>query len=79
MPIPKLSEEKQVGDGVIRYNVEARTIVDKYSSFKAQLGGMPVVSSKGYCNKEKVVTGKSSHYDVTQIKQISYWCKDIKY
>ncbi|KAH1031502.1 hypothetical protein J1N35_043676 [Gossypium stocksii] len=31
MPIPKISEEKQVGDGVIRYYVEAGTVVDKYS------------------------------------------------
>ncbi|MBA0727684.1 hypothetical protein Golax_000652 [Gossypium laxum] len=77
--IPKLSEEKQVGDGVIRYDVEAGTVVDKYSSVKTQLGGMPVVSSKDYCNKEKTITGKSSHYDVTQIKQISYWRRDIKY
>ncbi|MBA0816011.1 hypothetical protein Gohar_000720 [Gossypium harknessii] len=55
------------------------TVVDKYSSVKTQLGGMLVVSSKDYCNKEKAIIGKSSHYDVTQIKQISYWRRDIKY
>ncbi|XWS69599.1 hypothetical protein CRYUN_Cryun04dG0192600 [Craigia yunnanensis] len=71
MVIPKLSEEKQVDDGVTPSDVEVGTVFDESTSVKAPLGGMPVVSGKNYCDREKVVSGNSFQYDETQIRQSS--------
>ncbi|XVF03142.1 hypothetical protein REPUB_Repub04eG0235400 [Reevesia pubescens] len=71
MSIPKLSEEKQVDDGMILSDVEVGTINGESTSVKTPLGGMPVVGGKTYCDREKVISGDSSQYDETQIKQFS--------
>ncbi|XWS23054.1 hypothetical protein CRYUN_Cryun29cG0088700 [Craigia yunnanensis] len=69
MSIAKLSEEKQVDYGMTPSDVEIGTVFDESTSVKTPLGGMPVVSSKNYCDREMVVSGDSSQNDETQIKQ----------
>ncbi|XVE91673.1 hypothetical protein REPUB_Repub01dG0030900 [Reevesia pubescens] len=71
MSVPKLSKEKQVDDGVIPSDFEVGTVFDKSTSVKTPSGGIPVVSSKNYCDGEKVVSGDSSQYDETQIKSFT--------
>ncbi|XWS34220.1 hypothetical protein CRYUN_Cryun21dG0021800 [Craigia yunnanensis] len=69
MSIPKLSEEKQVDDGITSSDVKVATVFDESTSVKTPLGGMPVVSSKNYCDRENAVSRDSSQNDETQIKQ----------
>ncbi|XP_022727334.1 uncharacterized protein LOC111283165 isoform X2 [Durio zibethinus] len=69
MSMPKLSEEKQVDDGMTPSVVEVETVFDQSSSVKTPLGGMPVVSNKNHCDREKVVSENSSECDETQITQ----------
>ena len=71
MSIPKLSEEKQVDDGVTPSDVEFGTVFDESTSVKTPLGGMAAVRSKNYCDREKIVSGNSFQYDETQIRQSS--------
>ncbi|XVF43279.1 hypothetical protein PTKIN_Ptkin02bG0027600 [Pterospermum kingtungense] len=68
MPIPKLSEVKQVNDDVSPSDVDVGTVFNKSTSVKP-LAGIAVVSGKSYCDREKVVSGSNSHCDETQIKQ----------
>ncbi|XVF85761.1 hypothetical protein PTKIN_Ptkin17bG0143100 [Pterospermum kingtungense] len=69
MSIPKLSEEKQVDDGIAPFDFEIGTVFDESASVKTPLGGMPVGSSMNYCDREKVAFEGSSWNNKTQIKQ----------
>ncbi|XVE74388.1 hypothetical protein DITRI_Ditri12bG0013200 [Diplodiscus trichospermus] len=64
--VPQLSEETHA---MTSPEFEVGTVFYQPTSFKTPLRGMPVVSSKNYCDREKVVSGSSSQYDETQIKQ----------
>ncbi|WRX14259.1 hypothetical protein QQP08_006746 [Theobroma cacao] len=67
--IPKLSEEKQVDNGVTPSEIKVGTVFDEPSSVKTSFVKMPVVGSEIYSDREKVLSGDSSQYDETQIKQ----------
>ncbi|XP_022776701.1 uncharacterized protein LOC111318230 [Durio zibethinus] len=73
MSIAKYSDEKRVDLGMTPFDVEVGTVFDESSSVKIPLGGngMPVVRSKNYCDREKVLSRNSSQYDEIQVKQFS--------
>ncbi|MBA0624550.1 hypothetical protein Godav_009893 [Gossypium davidsonii] len=63
MSSPKSSEEKQVENDMNPVDVEVGTLFDESTSVKTPLDGIPVTSSKIYCD------GGSSQNDETRIQQ----------
>lgn len=69
MSIPKLSEEKQVDDGMAFSDFEVETVFDESTSVKTPLGGMPVLNYENNFDREKVVSGDYSPHDKIQVEQ----------